>query len=235
MNKLDKLIEQLKIAKEELSKNVNMSYSGSPNEAMKSNGVTHRPESETGSRVGALHSDKKDVGNGRMVAGDSPSPAAVNAELMSNIAAKSENDQSPIRDAAMKKPAYKQMREHSDNIAKEEEAGKEYLDLFKNGQWNIKKASLDPQYAPKDVKVKELQAKIDAKTYKPDSKKIAGAMIKDEDKKAKNETMPMAHPPMGSKDMADPKHEKGMKKDEKSPEAVNAQLQERMMHGLKKK
>lgn len=74
--------------------------------------------------------------------------------------------------------------------------------LAKNGQWaleqlaknmncapgsqpnmtkeEMEKDSRDPALAPKQVKVKALQAQIDAGTYKPDSKKIADAMIKEE-------------------------------------------------------
>lgn len=63
----------------------------------------------------------------------------------------------------------------------------EYLTLFKNGQWELKKDSVNPKLAPKDRKVKELQTKIDAGTYKPDAGKIAekmlqsGAIKKEED------------------------------------------------------
>ena len=42
------------------------------------------------------------------------------------------------------------------------------------------KASKDPSLAPKEVKVKALQAQIDAGTYKPDPKKIAEKMLKEE-------------------------------------------------------
>ena len=41
----------------------------------------------------------------------------------------------------------------------------------------LEKDAADPKLAPKDVKVKQLQAKIDAGKYKPDSKKIAGKMV----------------------------------------------------------
>jgi len=44
----------------------------------------------------------------------------------------------------------------------------------------MEKDSANPALAPKEVKVKQLQAQIDAGTYKPDPKKIAGAMIKEE-------------------------------------------------------
>lgn len=40
------------------------------------------------------------------------------------------------------------------------------------------KDSRSPSMAPKDVKVKELQGKIDAGTYKPDAAKIADKMVK---------------------------------------------------------
>lgn len=42
------------------------------------------------------------------------------------------------------------------------------------------KASKDPALAPKEVKIKQLQAQIDAGTYKPDPKKIADKMLKEE-------------------------------------------------------
>lgn len=44
----------------------------------------------------------------------------------------------------------------------------------------IEKDSKDPALAPKEVKIKELQSKIDAGKYKPDASKIAGAMLKEE-------------------------------------------------------
>lgn len=44
----------------------------------------------------------------------------------------------------------------------------------------LEKDAANPALAPKQVKVKQLQAQIDAGTYKPDSKKIAGAMLKEE-------------------------------------------------------
>ena len=42
---------------------------------------------------------------------------------------------------------------------------------------NISKASANPALAPKEVKVKQLKAQVDAGTYKPDAKKIADKMI----------------------------------------------------------
>lgn len=44
----------------------------------------------------------------------------------------------------------------------------------------LKKDAANPALAPKQVKVKQLQAQIDSGTYKPDSKKIANAMLKEE-------------------------------------------------------
>lgn len=55
---------------------------------------------------------------------------------------------------------------------------KEQLMCSENGQWSLKKDAADPKLAPKDVKVKELQGKIDSGTYKPDAGKIADAMLK---------------------------------------------------------
>lgn len=72
---------------------------------------------------------------------------------------------------------------------------KKTREIFQNGsgqQWRmpekhnlikpkeLQKDSRDPALAPKQVKVKQLQAQIDAGTYKPDSKKIADKMIKEE-------------------------------------------------------
>lgn len=45
---------------------------------------------------------------------------------------------------------------------------------------DMEKDAANPALAPKQVKVKQLQAQIDAGTYKPDSAKIAGAMVKEE-------------------------------------------------------
>ena len=44
----------------------------------------------------------------------------------------------------------------------------------------MEKDSADPKLAPKEVKVKQLQAQIDAGTYKPDAGKIADKMLKEE-------------------------------------------------------
>jgi hypothetical protein len=44
----------------------------------------------------------------------------------------------------------------------------------------LEKASKDPKLAPKEVKIKQLQSQIDAGTYKPDPKKIADKMLKEE-------------------------------------------------------
>lgn len=41
----------------------------------------------------------------------------------------------------------------------------------------LSKDAANPKFAPKEVKVKQLKAQIDAGTYKPDSKKIAGKMM----------------------------------------------------------
>jgi hypothetical protein len=44
----------------------------------------------------------------------------------------------------------------------------------------MEKDAANPALAPKEVKVKKLQAQIDAGTYKPDPKKIADKMLKEE-------------------------------------------------------
>ena len=45
----------------------------------------------------------------------------------------------------------------------------------------LEKDSANPALAPKDVKIKELQTKIDAGQYKPDASKIAGKMLQKEE------------------------------------------------------
>lgn len=45
---------------------------------------------------------------------------------------------------------------------------------------DMEKDAADPKLAPKEVKIKQLQSQIDAGTYKPDPKKIADKMIKEE-------------------------------------------------------
>lgn len=80
----------------------------------------------------------------------------------------------------------------------------------------LEKASKDPALAIKEVKIKELQGKIDAGTYKPDAKKIADKMLKMSPNEATAAAPPVngAPPPVGS-DMAkedephkdDPEHE----------------------------
>lgn len=75
---------------------------------------------------------------------------------------------------------------------------KEELHCSENGQWKLlEKDAKNPALAPKDRKVKELQGKIDAGTYKPDAGKIADAMLKHPEKPLKKEE---CHP-------EDPKHE----------------------------
>lgn len=44
----------------------------------------------------------------------------------------------------------------------------------------MEKDAKNPALAPKEVKIKALQAQIDAGTYKPDPKKIADKMLKEE-------------------------------------------------------
>lgn len=44
----------------------------------------------------------------------------------------------------------------------------------------LEKDAANPALAPKEVKIKKLQAQIDAGTYKPDPKKIADKMLKEE-------------------------------------------------------
>lgn len=44
----------------------------------------------------------------------------------------------------------------------------------------LEKDARNPALAPKQVKIKQLQSQIDAGTYKPDPKKIADKMIKEE-------------------------------------------------------
>lgn len=44
----------------------------------------------------------------------------------------------------------------------------------------MEKDAANPALAPKEVKIKQLQAQIDAGTYKPDPKKIADKMLKEE-------------------------------------------------------
>jgi anti-sigma28 factor (negative regulator of flagellin synthesis) len=62
----------------------------------------------------------------------------------------------------------------------------------------LEKASKDPALAPKEVKIKELQGKIDAGTYKPDASKIADKMLK----KGPNEASVAAPAANGTPDMA---------------------------------
>lgn len=78
------------------------------------------------------------------------------------------------------------------NMAKEEAALPDKVNLNnpyneqhedekkKKKEEKLDKASKDPALAPKEVKIKELQSKIDNKTYKPDASKIADKMLKEE-------------------------------------------------------
>lgn len=69
-------------------------------------------------------------------------------------------------------------------LIKKLEAAREELNKNMNcdpgSEPNMTKASANPALAPKEVKIKELQGKIDAGIYKPDSKKIADKMVKEE-------------------------------------------------------
>lgn len=53
----------------------------------------------------------------------------------------------------------------------------EILDMHKDESGSLEKDAADPKFAPKEVKVKQLKAQVDAGTYKPDSKKIADKMV----------------------------------------------------------
>lgn len=50
----------------------------------------------------------------------------------------------------------------------------------KKKEEELEKDAANPALAPKEVKIKQLQAQIDAGTYKPDPKKIADKMVKEE-------------------------------------------------------
>lgn len=76
------------------------------------------------------------------------------------------------------KKAASKIKEEAEDIL---DMHKEELTCSANGQWSLKKDAANPALAPKAKKVKALQQQIDAGTYKPDSKKIAGAMLKSED------------------------------------------------------
>lgn len=74
-------------------------------------------------------------------------------------------------------------------IRKEEEGEKVNLnnpyndqpqDKKKKKEEELEKDAANPALAPKEVKIKQLQAQIDAGTYKPDPKKIADKMVKEE-------------------------------------------------------
>lgn len=55
---------------------------------------------------------------------------------------------------------------------------------------DMEKDSANPALAPKERKIKDLQSQIDAGTYKPDSKKIAGAMLKFDEEAVDKPPMP---------------------------------------------
>lgn len=57
---------------------------------------------------------------------------------------------------------------------------KEELMCSANGQWSLKKDAANPKLAPKEVKIKELQTKIDSGKYKVPASKIADKMVKEE-------------------------------------------------------
>lgn len=152
MNSVDKLIEELKKAKEELEKNVNMSYSGQPNGM--SMGMGKGDGGQITSHVGPNYSKAKDMGNGRTVIGPSPTPeeedrrvqAMLTAKAeeptpeqedkaMRAVAEKSDNDQAPMNDEKKK-----QMPMNPGKQMEKDEG--EYFSLFKNGQWSLDKGDV---------------------------------------------------------------------------------------------
>ena len=170
MKNLDQLIDTLKQAKEELSK-------GTPNEGggIGPNGGAAIKADITGGFEKAA--DVKDVGNGKMVIGKNSSPAQVDKE-MHNMTDKNDNEQPPIVDVKHKQSPMDAKLPKAERVI-------EKCSIAKNGQWSLDKASVDPKLAPKDVKVKELQGKIDAGKYKPDAGKIADKMISHPEKPLK--------------------------------------------------
>lgn len=72
---------------------------------------------------------------------------------------------------------------------------------------DMEKDAANPSLAPKEVKVKQLQAQVDAGTYKPDSKKIASAMLKEELMCSENGQWNLKTTDDGPQ-MASPKHSK---------------------------
>lgn len=124
MDFIDKLIKKLEEAKEELNKNVNMSYSSPMNMSKKPD---IKPVEMPDRKPDEIKPDK---GYGKITIKDT--------------------DPKPLKIPTTKKAE------------------------------EMEKDSRDPKLAPKEVKVKQLQAQIDAGTYKPDPKKIAGAMLKEE-------------------------------------------------------
>jgi hypothetical protein len=111
MSNLDKLIEKLKAAKEELAKNVNMSYSEGQNMAQSEHCPS--PEQEDKKMRAVAEKSEKDNGNGKVVEGAKPSPEQEDKDMRA-VAEKGE-------DCAMVK------------------SGDDYFSLFKNGQWSLDK------------------------------------------------------------------------------------------------
>ena len=107
-----------------------------------------------------------------------------------------------------------------------EELNKNMNSSYGSTNPNMAKASKDPALAPKEVKIKELQGKIDAGTYKPDASKIADKMLK----KTPNDASAAAPPANGVPEMAkdephkdDPHHEA---KEKKIASKVKAEAQD---------
>lgn len=76
---------------------------------------------------------------------------------------------------------YKDDPKHEDKekkiASKIKEEAQEVLDMHKEQNGSVEKGAKNPELATKEVKIKELQGKIDAGTYKPDPKKIADKMV----------------------------------------------------------
>lgn len=93
--------------------------------------------------------------------------------------------------AAPKRPKLGTLNRNEKNLKKALEAGSSLASPDRLvggavlGKESLEKDSKDPNWMPKDKKIAHLQRQIDAGTYKPDSKKIAGKMLEHKDKPLK--------------------------------------------------
>lgn len=185
MSKLDQLLEELQKAKVKLEKPEGISDVGIearradtkvPGVVAHGYGRTMSPEKH-GERAKAYV--KQDIANLKA----QPKPNLTKEEYLDMIdkADKVVHPKDPVLN-------YDKVQPKAKTPAKQKEYETKVSAVCKEEE--MEKDSVNPALAPKERKIKDLQAQIDAGTYKPDSKKIAGAMLKFDEQAVDKAPMP---------------------------------------------